>query len=201
LRNRSQFSCNSTLNKNDFRKYIVQAIVKYMSMLFRHYFGHGSYLIHIKAYMHLSHTRNLAKTYFFLPLWITYRHWRKAYCVERPTKTLLEKCNIRYRLTRKHKEYMMAAILSNRWCCCKKFRHVTRHCTAKVSLPALVSFCIFSVISLLIYTEGTQRLTSADITWKVTVIYQAAECLEDCSHRSPSSWTLSKLRPDGSPIF
>jgi hypothetical protein len=111
-----------------------------MSMLFRHYFGHGLYLLHRKTDMHFSHTRNLPLTNFFLLLWITYRHWLTVCSVGRPTKKLLEHCSIHYTLNIEHTEYMTAAILSNFCGCRKKFGHVRRHCTPEVSISALGQF-------------------------------------------------------------
>ena len=61
---RSQFICSSKFNGNDVRTDSVQAFEYLMSILYRHYVGHGSYLLHRKVAVHLSHIRNLTLTYF-----------------------------------------------------------------------------------------------------------------------------------------
>jgi hypothetical protein len=84
----SQFVFKSTLKLNNFHTDIVQAVTKWMPMLLRHYYVHGSYFLHRKADMKLSQTRNLALTYFFLFSWMTYHHWFTVCWIGRPTKLL-----------------------------------------------------------------------------------------------------------------
>jgi len=127
--------CNSTFKRNDFHTDIVHAIEIWISMLFPHYLGHGSYLLQWKANMHFSHTRNSALTHFFLLLWITYR----LLCGETDNAASSAQQHPLYTYYRTQ-EYIMAPILWSSWECLKYFGHVTRRSTPEVSIPALGRF-------------------------------------------------------------
>jgi hypothetical protein len=105
----SQFVKNSKFKRNDFRTDIV------------HYVVHGSYLLHWNVNMHFSNTCNLSIPFFFSLLCFTQLRNLTVFWVRSQTKKHLEHFSILYTLSTEHKDYMMAAIISNLWALNKSF--------------------------------------------------------------------------------
>ena len=111
-----------------------------MFVLLRHSIGHGSYLPHLIVDIHLSHRKKIiTETFIFITVgYLPSLNYRML--GGETYSNLLEHGSIQYTLYREHTEYMMVAIVWNRWGRRKHFSHVTGRCTPKVSIPALSKF-------------------------------------------------------------
>ena len=155
-------------------------------MFFRKYDGHGTCFLHQNS-IYICHRHTHARTraiqhwhfssYFHGLLTVT----DSVCCLDRPTKMLLEQgCN-HNTLTRLHRIYDGHHLFQS-LVVPKNVGPVTRHWTPEESISALsiIQYACSDFIIILHYIH-TGLLPCADISWTVTVYYQAGENFEDCS--------------------
>jgi len=155
-------------------------------MFFRKYDGHGTCFLHQNS-IYICHRHTHARTraiqhwhfssYFHGLLTVT----DSVCCLDRPTKMLLEQGSIHNTLTRIHRIYdghhfFQSLVVP------KDAGQVTRHWTPEVSISALsnIQYACSDFVIISHYFH-TGLLPCADISWTVTVYYQAGENFEDCS--------------------